>query len=76
MKQKLNITESYRFDTENEAENFVDQCKEDAKNNGYTLASYKTTYKEKKAKGQVVDCGFQVDIVKEYSKFWGDGGAF
>lgn len=73
--QKLSIKESYRFENENDVKGFIEEEKTKAFEEGYTLKSYQSTYKEKKAKGEVVDAGYQVVVEKTFSGFW-DGGAF
>lgn len=73
--QKLSIKESYRFENESEVKEFIESEKSKAFDDGYTLKSYSSTYKEKKAKGEVIDAGYCVVTEKIYSDFW-DGGAF
>jgi hypothetical protein len=73
MRVKLDVVETYRVDSDAEAVEFIDECKEKAKQGGYEISAYSSLYKEKKAKGQVVDCGYIVKITKHYSNFWVDG---
>lgn len=69
-KYSIDEVKSYRFDTEEEAENFIIEEKENALNEGYTLNSYTTTHKEKKSKGEVIDEAFLVKIKRIYNNFW------
>ena len=70
MKKLISVVEQYRFDTEEEASNFLEECKADANSHGYTLKSYTSTKKEKKAKGEIIDEGYLVKVSKEYDSFW------
>lgn len=70
MARTLKITEEIRVDSESEAKDVMEQYRQDARNNGYTISSTGYTYKEKKSKGEVVDCGFLVKISKVYDEFW------
>ena len=44
--------------------------KEQARKEGYTLNSFAYTKKEKKSKGEVIDDGYLVKVVKVYGGFW------
>lgn len=70
MKKLISVVEQYRVDTEEEAARFIEECKEAANEGGYTLKSYGTTFKEKKAKGEVIDSGYAIRVSKEYDSFW------
>lgn len=70
MKKLISVVEQYRVDTEEEATRFIEECKEAANDGGYTLKSYGTTFKEKKAKGEVIDSGYLIKIAKDYDTFW------
>lgn len=72
MKRLLNVTESYRLDTQHEVDEFIEEAKRDSVDGGYILSKYSTALKEKKAKGEVVDTGFLVTIVKDYNPFFND----
>lgn len=74
MKKLISVVEQYRFDTEEEATRFIEECKEEANKGGYTLKSYGTTFKEKKSKGEVIDSGYLVKIAKDYDTFWDQRG--
>ena len=68
--REIKITEELRTDSEVEAKEIMEKYREDAKVKGYTIGASGYTYKEKKAKGEVIDNGFLVKIVKIYSDFW------
>ena len=68
--QLLKKTEEYRVGTEEEAKQAIEAFTQDAKEKGYTVISSSYTYKEKKAKGEVIDYGDLVKVVKVYNDFW------
>ena len=70
MKYVNQIAEVYRIDTEEEVKHFNEELKAEALDEGYVLKSFSYTLKEKKAKGEVIDSGFQVKVVKEFAGFW------
>ena len=73
MKVKLNVVETYRVDTQDEADQALEDARTDAVTNGYEVTDNKATYKTKKAKGQIIDDGWEVTITKHYNDFWYDG---
>lgn len=44
--------------------------KQEAKKSGYILTSFSYTKKEKKSKGDIIDEGYLVKVVKTYGGFW------
>ena len=74
MKKLISVVEQYRLDTEEEATHFIEECKEDAEKHGYTLKSYSSTKKEKKAKGEIIDEAVLVKLAKDYDTFWDQRG--
>ena len=62
MKYLINVVETYRVDTEAEA----DQLIEDAKSVG-NLSKYSCVYKEKKQKGEVVEDWYRVTLTKTFN---------
>lgn len=52
MKYLITTTEVYRFDTEEEATNFIEEAKKEP---GYVLTKHTVEYKETKRKGEVED---------------------
>lgn len=63
-------TEVYRIDTEEEVKEFIEDMKDKAREEGFSLKSYSSTYKEKKMKGEVIDSCWQTKIVKNFSSLW------
>lgn len=66
----LKKTEEYRVDSEIEAKEAMEEFRSAAATEGYTLGSCGYTYKEKKAKGEVIDSAFCVKVVKVYGGIW------
>ena len=64
MKFLLTTVESYRVDTEAEADALIQAAKED---NSFILKKYDRSFKEKKLKGEVVDSWFVVKLTKEFN---------
>ena len=75
MKVKLNVVESYRVDTQSEADAAIEEARSEAMTKGYDVTGNKMSYKAKKSKGQVVDEGWEVTITKHVNDF-GQDGAF
>lgn len=67
---KLEVTETYRAETEQEAKAFIESVRDEAYDENYTLHKYSSMKKEKKAKGEIIDEGYEVKVVKVYAKFW------
>lgn len=66
----LKVTSEYRAETEEEAKQMNEDFKEEAKKSGYILTSFSYTKKEKKSKGDIIDEGYLVKVVKTYGGFW------
>lgn len=64
MKELLKQTFSYKVGSEDEAVTLIEA--EKAKSQG--LVTYKTNYKTKTVKGEVVDSWYVVDITHDYTK--------
>lgn len=60
--------ETYKIDTMENAEAFVEQVKKDLDHEGYEVKSYKIVKKEKKSKGIVVEEFYIV----EFTKVWNE----
>lgn len=73
MARLLTSCETYRIGTEFEVDDFIKQVKADADEKGYELSSYSRTFKQKKAKGEVIDECYVVKITKTYSSVWDEG---
>lgn len=70
MKTLVQVVETYKIDNETEVEEFINQEKERAAQEGYLLKGYSSDHKEKKAKGEIVDEAEQVKVTKVYGSFW------
>lgn len=57
----IETTEIYRVDSEDEAKELVEEAKRTS-----TVAKYSCVYKEKKAKGEIVDSWYRVSITKKW----------
>jgi len=64
MKYLITTTEVYRFDSEDEATNFIEEAK---KESGYILTKHTVEYKERKQKGEVIDYYWKVTVVKGFN---------
>lgn len=60
--------ETYKIDTMEEAERFIEEVKKDPDHEGYEVKSYKLVKKEKKSKGEIVD----VFVICEITKVWNE----
>lgn len=67
MTRMLKVVESYRADSEDEVNDLIEGAKADS---SFDLAKYSSEYKEKKAKGEVVDSGWITTLTKVYSQMW------
>lgn len=67
MEQLLKETLEFRCDTEELAQKLIQRFKDNAAAEGYELASYSSTLKEKKSKGEIIDSWAVVKIIKKYS---------
>lgn len=59
-------TDEIRVETEDEAKALIEKFKNDAIENGYEIASYSATHKEKKSKGEVIEDFYICKIVKKW----------
>ena len=66
----LKVTAEYRAESEEEAKQMNEDFKSEAKEKGYVLNSFAYTKKEKKSKGEIIDDGYLVKVVKVYGGFW------
>lgn len=67
---KLKVTEEYRVESEAEAKSVMEEFRQNASAEGYILNSCGYTKKEKKAKGNIIDEGYLLKVVKVYGGFW------
>lgn len=70
MRTLLKTVETFRVDSEAEAKELIEEMKENASEEDYSVTNYSSTYKEKKKKGEVVDSGYEVKITKAFNNFW------
>lgn len=66
----LERTFKYRAESEEEVKQFIEEQKEKAIENRYTIKKYSSTHKEKKAKGEVIDEGYELVITTTHGAFW------
>lgn len=64
MKYLLKTTELYRFSSEDEARQFIEEAKKEP---GYILNKSTVEYKERKQKGEVIDFYWKVTLVKNFN---------
>lgn len=69
MQMLLNVIETYRVDTEEEAKALIEAAKQDS---SFELVKYSSEYKEKKSKGEVISSGYCLKLTKNYENFWYD----
>ena len=70
MKTLVQTVEVYKITNEAEVEEFINQEKKKAEDEGYILKGYSSEHKEKKSKGEVIDEAEQVKLTKVYGNFW------
>lgn len=64
MKFLLEVTESYRVNSQTEVDQLIEQAKT---SNQYTLTKYNCQQKEQKQKGEVIDSWFKVSLTKKFN---------
>lgn len=64
MKYLITVVETYRIDDESEVEVAIAEAKEDP---NFTLTKYNREYKERKAKGEVVDSWYKLSLTKVFT---------
>lgn len=67
---KLETTEKWRVETQEEAEQFIKTAREAGSKEGYDLTKASYTHKEKTAKGEVIDACEIVLLTKVYNTVW------
>lgn len=67
---RIKTTEEYRVDTENEAKAEMEKFRQGQAEGGYILSFCGYTYKEKKLKGEVIDSGYLIKVIKTHNGFW------
>lgn len=63
MKYLTQVTETYRVDREEQVLEMIEEAKKD---NRFTLIKHTSQYKEKKAKGEVIDSWYKVALTKQF----------
>ena len=62
-KYLINVTETYRVDTEEEAAKIIEDAKIDGK---YILSKYSSVKKERKQKGDIIDEWYRLTLTKVF----------
>ncbi len=65
MKYLISVTETYRVDSEDQVKEMIEEAKAD---NRFLLLKYTSQYKERKAKGEVVDAWYKVTFTKGFTE--------
>lgn len=63
-KYLLKTVETYRVDSEEEADKLIMEAKEDSV---YTLEKFSSQYKTRKAKGEIIDDYYKVILTKSFT---------
>ncbi len=67
MKMLMKTTDVYRVDTEEEAVQMINDCKDQSITNNYTVTKSGYVVKTKKAKGEIVDSWCVVSLEKTFN---------
>lgn len=63
-KYLINVTETYRVDTEAEAAKIIEEAKIDG---NYVLSKYSSVKKERKQKGEIIDEWYRLTLTKVFT---------
>lgn len=63
MKYLVQVTETYRVDSEEQVMAMIDEAKKD---NKFLLLKHTSQYKERKQKGEVIDSWYKVTLTKGF----------
>ena len=63
MRYLIQTTETYRVDTEDQVKEMIEEAKSD---NRFQLLKYTSQYKERKAKGEVIDAWYKLTFTKGF----------
>jgi len=66
MKELKRTTDVFKVSTEAEAAQLIQEFKENAVVEGYDLTKYESKYRNKKAKGEIVESWFVVTLQKDF----------
>ena len=69
----LQVTTEHRAYTEDEAKEFIEAFRKEAKEKGYTVKSAGRTIAEKKKAGVVIGTAWKVKCVAVYDTVWDEG---
>ena len=69
----LQTTHEYRAYTEDEAKDYIETFRKNAKEQGYTVKSAGWTIAEKKKGGVVIGTAWKVKCVATYDTVWDEG---
>ena len=64
MRYLIQVTETYRVDSEDQVKEMIEEAKKD---NRFLLLKYTSQYKERKAKGEVIDSWYKVTFTKGFT---------
>lgn len=64
MRYLTQVTETYRVDDEEQVLAMIEEAKQDKK---FTLTKHTSQFKERKAKGEVIDQWFKVTLTKVFT---------
>ena len=67
---KLSVTEKYRAETREEAEDFIRAQRENGAKDGYDITEAKYIHKDKKKAREIIDSCEVVTITKVYCGMW------
>lgn len=65
MKYLIQTTEVYRVDSEDQVKEMIEEAKSD---NKFQLLKYTSQYKERKAKGEVIDAWYKLTFTKGFTE--------
>ena len=64
MRYLIQVTETYRVDSEEQVMEMIDEAKKD---NRFLLLKHTSQYKERKQKGEVIDAWYKVTLTKGFT---------
>lgn len=64
MRYLIQVTETYRVDSEEQVMKMIDEAKKD---NRFLLLKHTSQYKERKQKGEVIDAWYKVTLTKGFT---------
>lgn len=73
MKYLVDVTETYRVDTEQEVNQLIDEAKKDGR---FELSKYSRVQRDKKQKGEIIESWFKVTLNKRFTDEKEPDGAY